>query len=192
MHTIYHTEAFVLRQVESGEANARVWLFTRELGLIVATVQGIRKSGAKLRSQLINYSTVSVDLVRGRDVWRLTSATLIENPLSGRTRSLHARAYVRILGAVYRFLAEEGEPHEQIFTHLLECRDMLLREDIDTQGYDTLGIWRVLVHLGYIAVPLDMPWLQNAPFREVTAKLTPPILKTLRADAERAITHAHL
>ena len=42
MHHIYETNAFVLKNIPHGEADAMLTLFTEELGLIRALAQGIR------------------------------------------------------------------------------------------------------------------------------------------------------
>ena len=52
MHPIYHTKAVILRSQPVGEANKRYWLFTEELGLVVAVATGVRKHASKLAGQL--------------------------------------------------------------------------------------------------------------------------------------------
>lgn len=55
MHPIHHTEAIIIRSEPANEANKRIWLLTREFGLLIVMVQGVRKSTAKLQSQLTDY-----------------------------------------------------------------------------------------------------------------------------------------
>jgi len=74
MHAIHHTEAIVVRSEPSGEANKRIWLFTKEFGLVIAMVQGVRKPEAKLQSHITDYSVIHADLIRGKSTWRLISA----------------------------------------------------------------------------------------------------------------------
>lgn len=151
MHTVHHTDAFILKHQPLGEANARVWLFTRELGLVVATVQGVRKQGAKLQMQLSDYALVSADLVRGKDVWRLVSATEISNPFLGKRRNGLGRAYVRTLGAVERFCHGE-EANAVLFEHLLACLEGIDHKELDERSFDTLSVWKVMAMLGYIDI----------------------------------------
>ena len=75
MHPIYHTDAIVLGSAERGEADKVFFLFTREQGLLRVTATGIRKLASKLRYGLQDYDVASVGLVRGKNSWRLTSAT---------------------------------------------------------------------------------------------------------------------
>ena len=120
MHTVHHTDAFILKIEPSGEANVRVWLFTKSFGLVVATVQGVRKQGAKLQMHLSPYSLIHTDLVRGKDVWRLVSIKEITNPFIGKDPNGLGRAYVRTLSVVERFCHGE-EAHLALFNHLLEA-----------------------------------------------------------------------
>lgn len=153
MHEIYHTEAIILKSTTHGEANKRVWLFTKEFGVIVATVQGVRKSGAKLTGHIADYAYSMVDVIRGKEVWRLISATAIAQPITGRERLPMARAYVRTLSAIERFVVGEGAD-EFIFSHLKECIAILIEDVFDAKLFDTLSLWKLFVHLGYID-PLD-------------------------------------
>lgn len=181
MHTIHHTKAVILKSIGVGETNKRFWLFTEEFGLIVATTQGIRKHGSKLQSQLIDYSIISADLVKGRDIWRLVSATLIHNPLSGHTRSELARPYVRMLASIDRFLAGEGEENRELWNHIESCA-FSLSQDLNPKHFDTFAIWKTLVHLGYISDEGD-----NS-FSNITTEMAKRMVK----EANEAITHTHL
>ena len=75
MHHIHHTEAFVLGSSPKGEDSKLLRLYTRELGLVYAHAQAVRKLSSKLRFTLQDFSRASVDLVRGKEIWRVTTAT---------------------------------------------------------------------------------------------------------------------
>ena len=75
MHHIYHTEGIILGSKNYGEAGKYYSIFTRDLGMIYASAQGVRKMSSKLRFILQDFSYVKVDLVQGRDFWRVTSAS---------------------------------------------------------------------------------------------------------------------
>lgn len=151
MHVIHHTEAIVLKSTTHGEANKRVWLFTREFGLVVATVQGVRKPGAKLMGHSADYSLLRVDLVKGREVWRLISATTLLDPVTTQVRAPMVRAYVRTLSALSRFLVDEGV-NDELYNHIIETIDMVQLGTFDARLFDALSLWRVFIHLGYIAI----------------------------------------
>lgn len=191
MHTIHHTDAFIVKQQPSGEANSRVWLFTELFGLVVASVQGVRKAGAKLAMHTTEYGLASVDLVRGKEVWRLISAKEIEHPFMGKdTRGL-GRAYVRVLGIVERFCQGE-EPHPELFSHLKECLSLLSIQILDARLFDTISLWKVMVLLGYIAVSKEDEQFFTLPLQEAVTRLDEVAAKRLIAQTNDAITQTHL
>mgnify|MGYP001558308420 CR=1 FL=1 len=190
MHPIHHTEAFVLKSLESGEANKRVWLFTKEYGLIVATVQGVRKSGAKLCSHIIDYTYINADIVKGRDVWRLTSAQVRNNPFTGDYDKLRARSYIRALSLVERFCTEEG-PEPKLFEHLLSAMETIDRLSNNPGFFDTIVLWKVLVLLGYLELTADLEELFFTPLLKAI-DLPESVNKHLIKDVTDAINRTHL
>ena len=73
-HSIYTTEGFILKSLNFGEANKYFFIFTKEFGLIRAAAQSVRHLKSKLRYGLEDLSLGQVSVVRGREIWRLTSA----------------------------------------------------------------------------------------------------------------------
>lgn len=191
MHVVHHTEAIVLKSAIHGEANKRLWLFTREFGLIVAVMQGVRKPSAKLPAHSADYSLIRADLVKGREVWRLISARVVENPLSNRMREPMARAYVRTLSALSRFMVDEGV-HEELFEHALVCAAMLQEGGYDAKLFDALSLWRILSDLGYIAVDPRDEILLTLPLRSAYSTVTPQQHARLIESVKSAIEQSHL
>lgn len=184
MHTIHHTQAVILRSEPRGEYDKTYWLFTKDFGLVRAVATGVRKSGAKLRGQLVDYAFVDVDLVKGREVWRLVSATLLFNPIVSSTRPL-ARPYVRTLGTLSRFLIDEGE-HTALFAHVQEVAHAVYEETVEPKVFDALAIWRTLVHLGYIDGDI------TASFADAARVLDEAEIKTLVTSVNETIKETHL
>ena len=187
MHTIHHTEAFILRQLESGEANRRVWLFTKEFGLVVATVQGVRKPTAKLRSHLVDYTLIAVDLVKGRDVWRLVSAEAIQNPFASAYDATSARTYIRALGLVERLCVEEGT-HEDLFEHLVEILQSVGAVHVQQKLFDAVVLWKIVVFLGYVEVTAPLIPLFTVPLVSLDAskETTQQIITTVTTALQRS------
>jgi DNA repair protein RecO len=190
MHPIIHTDAFVLKSVESGEANKRVWLFTREYGLIVATVQGVRKPAAKLRSHIIDYCYIHADLIKGREVWRLVSAQIQENPFVGQYDKLRARSYIRALSLVQRFCIEEGV-EDPLFEHLYQTMKTLSVPSNNPNFFDTVVLWKILVLLGYLELMPEFETLFSTDLVD-TIDLPESIAKRLIKDVSDAINRTHL
>ena len=191
MHTIHHTEAIIVRSEPSGEANKRLWLFTKEFGLLVVMVQGVRKPEAKLRSQLTDYGVISVDLIKGKNTWRLISARSIRTPLHAKERSFLARAYVRTISLLERFLTGEGQHHE-LFEHILSCGALIEKEGINARAFDALSLWKVLVLLGYCAVAEEEEPFFTLPFDRAIQLVDESRVKRLIKSATDAISYSHL
>ena len=69
------------------EANKLLVLYTRDFGLIYVGAQSIRNLNAKMKYHVQSYNYIDVDIIRGRDVWRLTgvhqkisSLSFVETP----------------------------------------------------------------------------------------------------------------
>lgn len=184
MHTIHHTRAVILRSEPRGEYDKTFWLFTEDFGLVRAVATGVRKSSAKLRGQLVDYAFADVDLVKGREVWRLVSATLLFNPISSTTSPL-ARPYVRTLATLSRFLIDEGE-HAGLFAHIEEVANVVTEDGVDPKAYDALAIWRTLVHLGYIDGDI------GASFTDAVRVLDEASIKMLISSVNETIKETHL
>ena len=152
MHHIYHTHGFVLSARNSGEANKFVTIYTREMGLVRAIVQGIRLEKSKLRFALQELSYAKIDLVRGRDVWRVTSATHVSSFPLARTD----RKSVVLLARIASLLARvcDGEEADRIiFDECIQSMYLLDTEHIEDRVREALELHLVLhimSRLGYI------------------------------------------
>ena len=191
MHTIHHTEAIVVRSEPSGEANKRVWLFTKEFGLVIAMVQGVRKPLAKLQGHITDYSVIAADLIKGKNTWRLISAKSMEVPLRAKERSSLARAYVRSVAFMERFLVGEGT-HEELFNHIISVGKMVQQGEYEARAVDALSLWKILVLLGYIAVEDDEEIFFTTPFDQAVVLVNDTVIKKLIKNATTAITNSHL
>lgn len=128
----YATDAIVLARYPLGEASVSLALLTKEFGLIKARAQGLRKSGAKLAPALQTLSAASVNLVRGREGWRLTGALSTESYVQILTPQGRERAG-RVATLILRLLSgEHREPLAyQVANELLRALTTLSEEDAD-------------------------------------------------------------
>lgn len=121
MRPKYVTPAIVIARTPHGEANALVTLLTADFGLLRARAQGLRKSGAKLASALRTLSEVDVVLLYGKEGWRLSGATSVEDHFSLLDSAARARAG-RIATLLLRLVrGESDEP-----TLFLAMKDLLV------------------------------------------------------------------
>ena len=73
-YTIITTPGFIIGSRPRGEAGKLLSIFTRDLGLVLASAQGIRLEKSKLRYAARDYSFGEYSFVKGKEFWRLTDA----------------------------------------------------------------------------------------------------------------------
>ena len=154
MHHIYHTEAFVLGSRQSGEDSKTITLYVTGLGLVYAKAQGVRKLSSKLRYALQNFSYAKVDLVRGKEIWRITTAV----PINSNTDILcfpeREQVIARISSLVTRLVAGE-EHNDEIFLLLNSLcetlRTTLLLDNKYCAKIELYYVARILMTLGYLS-----------------------------------------
>ena len=151
MHHIHHTEGIILGSKNYGEAGKYYAIFTRDLGMINASAQGIRKISSKLRFVLQDFSYVKIDLVRGKDFWRITSASKtnkLENILKN---YFNVEIFANIGKLLKRLLAGEY-PNQILFADLLNGLHFLekSKSEVESQNIEMIIVLRLLNNLGYI------------------------------------------
>ncbi len=157
-HHIYHTEGIVLGARNRGEANKLLSVYTLEHGLIYAAAQGIRLSKSKLRFALQDLSYAKVDLVRGRDIWRVTSATPISTFAFARSNRESLSLMLRISKLIER-LCNGEEGNAEVFSDILQAFVRLDDPVIQTETREALElhlVLRILHQLGYIGDSADL------------------------------------
>lgn len=152
MHHIYHTHGFILSSRNMGEANKMLTIYTREMGLVRAAAQGIRLHKSKLRFTLQDFSYVNVDLVRGKELWRVTSARHINSFPLARFNSASLLLITRVSNLLERLCNGEG-PSEDIFDDFIQALYLLDFEKIAPTFREALElhlVLRIMNNLGYI------------------------------------------
>jgi DNA repair protein RecO (recombination protein O) len=152
MHHIYHTNGFILSSVNKGEANKMLTIYTREMGLVRAMVQGIRLHKSKLRFALQDLSYSNIDLVRGRDIWRVTSAKNITTFPYARSSEASLLIIARVSKLLER-LCDGEESNEKIFDDFIQTLYLLDDVNISKSSREALElhlVLRIMDTLGYI------------------------------------------
>ncbi len=155
MHHIYHTNALILASRTKGEANKSFTLYTRELGLVRATAQGIRHLRSRLRYVLQDYSFAKIDLVRGKDIWRVTSASGSE-PFTSLRADHDSFVVMHNMFRLIERLCDGEEANTEIFDDVLSACQFLNRADVEAKEREITElclVFRTLHHLGYIGTP---------------------------------------
>lgn len=166
MHHIYHTKAIILSSRNIGEANKIFSLYTRELGMIRAIAQGVRLNKSKLRFSLQDFSYVNIDLVRGRDIWRITSASYVNSFPFARGNKESIFLIARVSKLLERLC--QGEVVNEIifddFVQALYLLDSLETEKSSILALELHVVLRILNSLGYVDGGLLLKDYLSSPF----------------------------
>jgi recombinational DNA repair protein (RecF pathway) len=178
-HTIHTTEGFILKSANFGEANKYYFIFTKEFGLIRASAQGVRFLKSKLRYGLEDYSFCQVSVVRGREIWRLTSA---EKKLDLKDKE-KLLLLSRIFFLLLRLLHGE-EKNDLLFDSVREGMTFLANNELslaDLGNLECILALRILSSLGYIGRLGDFDKFTVSPY------FTLDLLKEMNTLKTRAI-----
>ena len=193
MHHIYHTEGIILGSKNYGEAGRYYFIFTRDLGMIYASAQGVRKMSSKLRFVLQDFSYVKVDLVRGKDFWRLTSASKTNKLESVSKNPETLKVFVNVSRLLKRLLAGE-DANQALFSDLLNGFSILEKyeNDADLRNIEAIMVLRILHNLGYIGGNDLLKDLIKSPFE---AELVLTVAKSrakILSEINKALQETHL
>lgn len=150
-----------------GETGKYYSIFTRDLGMVYASAQGVRKLSSKLRFVLQDFAYIKLDLVQGKDFWRITSAgktnkleKLIKKPETFEVFFNIAKLLKRLLAGVER--------NEALFVDLINNLSILerLKTKEDLRNTEAIIVLRILNNLGYIGGNEILQNLIKSPFEE--------------------------
>ena len=150
MYQKYQTEALVLGNRASGEADKSIALYTEDFGLVRARARGVRKESSKMRYSLQNYSYAQVGLIRGARDWRIAGASVIAG-IDG--ASARIAAFARLSKLALRLIAGE-EPNPYLFGALRDAHGTLFQDTGTAEkiaAIELLCAARILYALGYIS-----------------------------------------
>ena len=165
MHHIYHTEGLILGSRNYGEAGKYYYIFTRDLGMIYASAQGVRKVSSKLRFILQDFAYIKVDLVQGRDFWRVTSASKT-NELEKLSKNAGTLAVFSNIASLLKRLLAGVEPNAALFADLINSLSVLEKTEApnDLRNLEAVIVLRILHNLGYIGSDEILQSLVKSPF----------------------------
>lgn len=132
--TSEQTESIVIRLTDYGEHDRIFGLYTRKYGKISAFAASAKKSKKRFGTSLDLFSLVTAEISPpssvGKNLWRLQKTEMI-NPNIGLRSNLVALANISYFAdCVWNLLAEE-DPHDEIFSFLLESIDRFSNSSMD-------------------------------------------------------------
>lgn len=174
MRQTYPTEAIALGRRSLAEESVLVTLLTREVGLVRARAQGLRKPGAKLASALQTLTESDITLVAGREGWRLSGALLRDNWF--RTLGVRERMRAsRVAALLLRLVPGESADPELYDIFVLFLRALRDSPEETHESVECMAVLRILAALGLDAG--DLPGAREEPYgvealRAIEAKRT--------------------
>jgi recombinational DNA repair protein (RecF pathway) len=134
--------------------------------MVYASAQGVRKMSSKLRFVLQDFAYVKIDLVVGRDFWRVTSASKT-NKLEQVTKNSGTFAVVSNIANLLKRLLAGIEPNEMLFIDLINSLTVLEKAEAkDLRNIEAIIVLRILNNLGYIGGDENLQNLIKSPFEE--------------------------
>lgn len=147
-YAVYKTEAIILRLIPVGEANLDVVFFTRLFGKITVRAQSVRKHESTMRMFLTRFRVVTIDVVRGKVVWRLTGITGLSSQNLFKEEIILQSAYRMF--RLTEFLVQGELAHPDLFDFFK--RVITLPTDQlpeSSKGFEIFCVITMLDYLGY-------------------------------------------
>ena len=192
MHHIYHTEGIILGSGNYGETGKYYAIFTRDLGMIYASAQGVRKISSKLRFVLQDFAYLKIDLVKGKDFWRITSVSKT-NKLENLSHPEFFGTFVNISKLLKRLLAGE-DPNKDLFVDLIGVLHILEKSKTkeELRNIEAIIVLRVLNNLGYIGGNEILQEFIKSPFEEELVFKVPESRAKILHQINKALKETHL
>lgn len=193
MHHIYHTEGVILGSKGYGEAGKQYYIFTKDLGMIHASASGVRKMSSKLRFILQDFAYLKIDLVEGKGIWRVTSASKTNTLDEVSKNPATLRVFFNIANLLKRLLAG-AEPNTALFADLIRGLSVLekMEKQEDLRNTEAVIVLRILSNLGYIGGDKVLENLITSPFEEDLIYQASRERRNVLKEINKALKETHL
>ena len=123
-------------------------MFTQLFGKLTVRAQSVRKQESTMRMFLTRFRVVTIDLVRGKSVWRLTGISSAFPQTIFREEVLLQSSYRMFRLA--EFLVQGELPHPELFEFFKKIVTLPQTElPQSPKGFEIFCIISILEHLGY-------------------------------------------
>ncbi|TSC54655.1 MAG: DNA repair protein RecO [Parcubacteria group bacterium LiPW_30] len=191
----YTTESIVLGGVNLGEANRMFYLLTKDFGLIFATAQGVRLSKAKLRYLLQDFSVCKIDLVFGKNMWRVVDVFGGDKQiLLNEYGTTKMKVLARVFSLARRLLHGE-ERNAPLFEEVNKFMEFIKTKDISFEDLllvEGIMAARILNHLGYWGENDRLAQVFLGEVNEGKIKDTLSVKSELFKEINKALKETHL
>jgi len=164
------------------------------MGLVWAAAQGVRLHKSKLRFTLQDFSYVNVDLVRGKELWRVTSARHINSFPLARSNMQSILLIARISKLLERLC--DGEiPNENIFDDFIQALYLLDSDNILPTQKEALElhlVLRIMNSLGYIGDSVSLSKYLSSSFDPNKTEMLLKERQSIIAHINKALSESQL
>jgi recombinational DNA repair protein (RecF pathway) len=200
-YTIFTTDSFIIKTYPSRDADVTLLLFTEQFGLVHAVAKSARQVKSKLRYSLQSLSFSSISLVKGREVWRVTSAKKHISLYDKRLPIIYRGMFARILLFVERFCPRETS-ESAIFQNIKILSGLIFKREAEKnvvtkeeiENYELIFNLKTLYELGYVILDNEIEGLINSQFGiDIVNSLKDLALnKKVRQVIDKGIIESHL
>ncbi|MFA6551894.1 MAG: DNA repair protein RecO [Candidatus Paceibacterota bacterium] len=193
---IYQTEGFILESRPLGEANKSFLVFTKDLGMVRVSAQGVRLQKSKLRYGLQDFCHSKISLVRGKEVWRITNVSLIDNLHSIFKNDGEKMAVVaRIFSLLVRLLHGEEE-NAGLFNVLSGFMEFFKNQNLTNENKrnaEAIAVLRILNCLGYLGDGGEISEFTKSPYfdAELLSKMS-AVRRLAFEEINKSLKESHL
>lgn len=152
-HHVYTTRGLVLSLKPIRESDKVALIMTRDVGLVYGIARGIRKPHSKLSTSLLPLALARVSLVRGKNLWRVTTVTLLRDSASELRSNRDALVAESRISNLLTKLVRGEDANPELYDDLEKSLLMLLDGKVPLGQIDAWELYtvsRILLHLGYI------------------------------------------
>lgn len=176
-----------------GEAGKCYYIFTCDLGMIFASAQGVRKMSSKLRYVLQDFAYLKIDLVQGKDFWRVTNASKT-NALEQITKRPETLEVFANIARLLRRLLAGVEPNKALFVDLFNGLSILekMKTKEELQNIEAIIVLRIIHNLGYIGSNEALQNFIKSPFEENLIFEASKNRTTILSEINKALKETHL
>jgi len=165
-YTKQNTPGIILKSFDRREADRAYVILTRNFGLVYADASGVRAETSKLRGALQDFSYSEITLIRARDRWRITDASVVLNTW----QSIKESEKRALLGRMFHLvdkLVETHQEEEELFDALANAVFFLAKTRMTREECNNLEVLlalRVLRRLGYLGESASLEHVIASPF----------------------------
>ena len=144
----YSDEGIVLARRSYSEADRIISIITKDHGRVVVLAKGVRKPTSRKRGHLEVFSQIRFSVSHGKGLDIITEAETIDNFGEVR-RDLKRAALAYFFMEVIGRTTQEGEPHRELYSHIVENLRTLksenklrtLKDNFVVEVLTSLGFW---------------------------------------------------